>query len=178
MYWLRRPPYLRWVAAALLLVAGLAMELREAPSERYPFAAETIPPGGSIESSIDWRQIPIGLLPRWDAQVAGIAAMEIAVGDPILPSASVSFSVPADWWSVAIPLPTPAPPGSPIRLVLDDSGQVAEGVLIEAGIESGFETIGMVAFAPSDAPRVAVAAMNSALVVMIGVEGDGGGPTG
>lgn len=178
MFWLRRPPHLRWIAAVLLLMAGLAIELREAPRERYPFAAETILPGASIESSVVWRELPKGTLPLWDGEVTGVAAVEIAIGDPILPSALATFLVPSDWWSVAIPLPTPAPPGSPIRLVLGDEGQVVEGILIEAGVESGFETISMVAFAPSDATRVAAASSNSALVVMIGVGTNEHGPNG
>jgi hypothetical protein len=178
VYWLRRPPYLRWIIAGLLLVLGLMIELRPAQVERYPFAATTIAAGSALEASIDWRTVPIGLLPQWNGDVAGPARTEIAAGDPLLPSAIASFSVPAGWWSVAIPLPTPAPPGTPIRLVLEDAGAVVEGILLEAGIEDGFETVGMVAFSPSDAPRVAAASTNSALVVMIGVRGGADRPAG
>lgn len=178
MYWLRRPPYLRWIIATLLLVLGLMIEFRPTPVERYPFASDTIAAGAELGPSIEWRTVPIGLLPRWNGRVAGIAKTEIAAGDPLMPSAVASFWVPADWWSVAIPLPTSAPPGTLIRLVLGDAGEVVEGILLEAGIEDGFETVGMVAFSRFDAPRVAAASTNSALVVMIGVQGSAEGPTG
>ena len=175
MYWLRRPPYLRWITAALLLIAGLAIEFRQAPTERYPFAAATIPAGTALEQAIDWHRVPSGLLPPWPGAVGGIANTEIAAGDPMLPSTVATFAVPDDWWSVAIPLPTVAAPGTAIRLVLDSAGTVVEGVLLEGGIEDGFETIGMVAFAAADATRVAAAlgdaaaSTSNSLVVIIGV---------
>lgn len=175
---MRRPPYLRWITAALLLTVGLMIEFREGPTEQYPFAAATISAGAPVDSSVDWRTVPSGLLPEWNNTVGGIAKTEIAAGDPLLPSAAATFSVPRDWWTLAIPLPTTAPPGTPIRLVLDDAGTVVEGVLLEVGIENGFEMIGMVAFAPSDASRVAAASTSSALVVMIGLRDNEVGPTG
>jgi hypothetical protein len=178
VYWLRRPPYLRWITAALLLTVGLMIEFRGGPTERYPFAANTISAGAPVDSSVDWRTVPSGLLPEWTDAVGGIAKTAIAAGDPLLPSATATFSVPSDWWSLAIPLPTTAPPGTPIRLVLDDPDAVVEGVLLEAGIETGFEMIGMVAFAPSDASRVAAASGNGALVVMIGLRDSAAGPNG
>jgi hypothetical protein len=178
VYWLRRPPYLRWITAALLLAAGLVIGFQQAPTEQYPFAAETIPAGAPLEPAIDWRRVPSGLLPVWTGAVGGIAKTQIAAGDPLLPSTIATFFVPPDWWSVAIPLPTIASPGTPIRLVLDDAGAVVEGVLLEAGIEDGFETIGMVAFAPSDATRVAASSTSNSLVVMIGLRDSAVGPTG
>ncbi len=173
MYWLRRPPYLRWIVAALLVVAGFALETRGAATERYPFAAVTVAPGTSVESLVEWRDVPAGLLPRWDGPIVGVAAVGIAAGDPVLPSATASFSVPADWWSVAVPLPQPAAPGTPIRLMLDEMGGFVEGVLLDGGIDDGFQTIGMVAFPPSDAPQVATAVTDSALVVMVGLPSGG-----
>ena len=167
MFWFRRPPYPRWIAAALLLLAGLWLETRGPQLVEYPFASSPLAAGASLESSIEWRRVPAGLLPGWSGPVAGVAATTIQEGDPLLPSATASFSVPDDWWSIALPLPRPAAPGTRIRLVLEGNA-VVEGLLIEAGVDNGFETVAMVAFAPADAPLVAAASSNSALVVMMG----------
>jgi hypothetical protein len=169
MYWLRRPPYLRWFAAAFLLVLGFYMEMRPSPVEPYPFAAESIPMGSPIEQSISWRDVPQGLLPHWESPVAGIARSEILVGDPLLPSLTGKIVVPDDWWAVPLPLPIPAPPGTLLRLVLDGTDSVVEGLVVATGLDTGFETIGMVAFAPADALLVANGASHDALVVMVGL---------
>jgi hypothetical protein len=178
MYWLRRPPYLRWISACLLLTVGFVWETRDESREPYPFASESIAPGEVIDLSVDWRDIPAGLLPAWNGPVAGVAIATITGGDPLLPSAVGTFSLPPDWWSIAISLPQPAAPGTPIRLVTDASGATVEGILVESGIDDGFETIAMVAFAPADAPRVAAAASDNALVVMMGVPSGGLGGNG
>lgn len=173
MYWLRRPPYLRWFSACLLLTLGFAWETRGEPRETYPFADESIAPGAIVDLSVEWRDIPKGLLPAWRGPVTGVARTAINVGDPLLPSVISTFSVPPDWWSIAIPLPQPAAPGTPIRLVTDTSGATVEGILVASGIDDGFETVAMVAFAPADAPRVAAASSANALVVMMGVASSG-----
>lgn len=53
MYWLRRPPYLRWFGAALILLIGLLMDLRGPELETYPFAAEPIPAGSAVDGAIE-----------------------------------------------------------------------------------------------------------------------------
>jgi hypothetical protein len=158
------------------------------PVEPYPFAGEPIAAGSPIEESLTWRDVPRDLLPGWAGPVAGLARSRIDIGDPILPSAITNLAVPADWWAVPIPLPMETAPGTPLRLVLSGNDSffagtnaevtIVDGIVVEAGIDNGFETIGMVAFAPSDAPRVANAAAHDALIVMVGFGSNGIPPTG
>lgn len=178
MYWFRRPPYLRWLAAGFLLLLGIYFEMRPASVEPYPFAAEEIPTGSPIEQSISWRDVPQGLLPQWEGSVAGIAGSDILVGDPLLPTVLVEVVVPVDWWAVPLPLPTTTVPGTPLRLVLDGTDSVVEGIVVEAGIEAGLQSVGMVAFAPDDALRVAKAASHDALIVIVGLGSSATPPTG
>ena len=175
MYWLRRPPYLRWFSAALILIVGLAIEFRDDAVEPYPFAAQPIDAGADIGPSISWREVPRGLLPQWSGPVTGVAARDVPIGEPVTPSLLARTVVPKEWWSVPIPLPTAAAPGTPVRVVLQTTGTVVDGIVVESGIDTGFETVGMVAFSPTDAPQAAAAVADSALVVMIG-HGTGGDP--
>ncbi|MEA2000773.1 MAG: hypothetical protein U9N84_02640 [Actinomycetota bacterium] len=167
-------------------MTGLYLDMRPMPVESYPFAIEPIAAGSSIGDSLSWRDVPRGLLPSWEGPVAGLAGSQIAIGDPVLPSAITEHAVPADWWAVPVPLPMATAPGTPLRLLLNDvfatgtvaEGTIVDGIVVAAGIDTGFETIGMVAFAPVDAPRVANAAAHDALIVMIGFGSSDIPPTG
>jgi len=140
--------------------------MRTPPTVRYPFAATSISPGSSIDDSISWREVPAGLLPEWSESVGGISSTAIAADEPLLPSMAGNVLLPGNWWAVSLPLPTPVAPGTHIRVVLAD-GNIIEGVIIDGVVETGFTTTGTVAFAPDDAPLVALAASNDALVVMV-----------
>jgi hypothetical protein len=166
---MRRPPYLRWIAAGTVLLVGLLVETRAAPTVRYPFAEAPIAAGAAIDDAIVWREIPLDMLPEWPGAVAGIAVTGVAANDPILPSQIGGLRIPVDWWAVALPLPSPVAAGTHIRVVLLD-GTIIEGITLEGAIDTGFETTGTVAFAPTDAPLVAQAASNDALVVMIAAD--------
>ncbi|MDJ0923498.1 MAG: hypothetical protein QNJ77_02960 [Acidimicrobiia bacterium] len=168
MFWLRRPPYLRWIGAGLLLAIGVLIEFRPIPVERYPFAAEPLAAGTRIDEAIDWRDVPGGLMPAWAGAVSGIAAIDIETGDPLLPSVVADQATPTGWWSIPVPLVATVAPGTRVRLVAGYGGAILEGIVVEPGIDDGFETVAMVAFPPSDAPLAAAAAANDALVVMIG----------
>ena len=64
MYWLSRPSYWRWTAAILVVVASLYFELRPTPSVDHPFAGADLSAGSDVSTAlIDWRPVPIGMLP-------------------------------------------------------------------------------------------------------------------
>lgn len=178
MFWLRRPPYLRWIAAGLILLTGLMMDLRGPDLHPYPFAVDTIPVGTRIDDAIEWKDIPAGLLPQWDRRVSGIAGSNVANGDPLLPSMLTEATAPDGWWSVPVPLPIAVAPGTRLRVRYGPSGDIAEGVVVGALDHAGFEVIGTVAFPEEDAAMVAAATADDALVVMIahdsGAESPGG----
>ncbi len=168
MYWLRRPPFLRWLIAASLVVTGLAFEMDCGETERYPFAAAAIEAGSSIGEAIEWRDVPVGLLPAWLEPPGGIAGYDIGAGDPLVPNLRSSYTTPAGWWSIPMPLPVATVPGTPLRLLDSLTGEQMDGVVDKAGLDDGFETTAMVAFPPEAAPRAAQAVASDAFVVMIG----------
>ena len=178
MYWLRRPPYLRWFGAALILLIGLLMDLRGPELETYPFAAEPIPAGSAVDGAIEWREVGADVLPRWSGPVSGISEIDVAIGDPLLPSLLAEVAVPVDWWSVPLPLPVATAPGTRLRIRQGHNGAFLDGILVETGTDNGYEIVGMVAFPAHDAPKAAAAAADDALVVMVGHEGRGTVPDG
>jgi hypothetical protein len=149
-------------------VVGLLIEIRPTSTVSYPFASVDLAPGDPIEASIEWRSAPMGLLPMWDRDPTGPAAIRLTAGDPVLPSSIGTIPVPSGWWAVEIPIPGTGTVGTELRVILAD-GRIIEGVVVEAPIDNGFETVGMGAFAPNDAPLVATAAINDALTVMVGM---------
>ena len=47
-----------------------------------------------------------------------VAARDVPAGEPIVPSAvSGATTIPEGWWSVPVPLPATAVPGTPVHLV-------------------------------------------------------------
>ncbi len=171
VYWLRPPPYLRWLVAALLIVLGLGIEARDGNTESYPFAANAIAAGTEIAAFVEWRTVPAGLLPRWEEPLTGVASHDVPAGHPLLPGLSTDLAIPAGWWSIPVPLPVAAAPGTRLRLLNGVTGELVDGILTAGGADDGFETVAMVAFSPDDALRAAQTVTSDAFVVMIG-QGD------
>lgn len=137
VYWLRRPPYLRWVAAALLVGTAAWLDLRPDPTELRPFAAVDLQAGVTIEpSEIAWRRVPRGILPPLH-DPAGVVVRPVAAGEPLLPSSLALDRVPAPegWWTMEVRLPQGAVPGQPVQLIVlptDPAGvpQAVTGLVI------------------------------------------------
>ena len=162
----------------MIVAIGLLIEFREAALEPYPFAAEPLVAGHPIDDAIAWRDVPAGLLPQWNGPVSGIAAGRIDAGDPLIPTAVAEVLVPSDWWSIPVPLVAAVAPGTAVRLYSGNGGVILEGIVVEPGIDDGFETVAMVAFAPADAALASAAAASDALVVMIGQDRSTATPAG
>lgn len=176
MFWLRQPPYLRWIIAVVVLVAGIALDTRSAAVISYPFVTTDIHAGQSVTGQIEWRQIPERLLPGWDGEVAGYSVTDVSAGTPLLPELVTTSSVPEGWWSVALALPHAVGPGTRIRVSLGET--TVTGVLSGEVVDTGYEHIGPVAFAAEDAALVAAAAARGAVVVMIGSTSSDPAPAG
>ncbi len=170
MFWFRRPPYLRWVAAGGLVVVAFLMDLRDAAGEPYPFAARDVTAGESLDAgAVEWRQIPAGLLRQPDL-TAAVAARDLAEGEPILPAVLRSVrEVPDGWWAVPLAIPEQAAPGSALRLVVLDPPLVVDGVVVRAGAPGtfGVPEAGLVAVPGEDAVVVAGAAVRGELTVLV-----------
>ena len=68
MFWMSRPPYWRWLLAALVVAGAAYMDLAGPAAEAYPFVAKAAAAGEPVE--IEWRRIPQGLLPASGAPPA------------------------------------------------------------------------------------------------------------
>lgn len=170
MFWLTRPPYLRWAAAALLLVGALAWDVRGRSGVPYPFAAQPIAAGAIIgESDVEWLTVPDGLLTPPDLS-APIAARAIVAGEPILPSAvDAEAGVPDGWWAVPVALPAAAVVGSRVRLIATVSGIESDGLVVAAASTDllSISDAGLVAVPPEHATAVAGAAVDGTLIVLV-----------
>lgn len=166
MFWLSRPPYARWVLAGLVLIVGLAVELRGDPSVPHPFVTELIPVGETIdESKVRWEDVPAGLLEP--VHLPAIASRKILPGEPVpISEDSTDAGVPDGWWAVEVTLPTGTSPGMAVRLVTP--GATTEGVVVTTREGDFGEQTGLVAVPGPDADPIAVAALDASLVVMVG----------
>lgn len=170
MFWLTRPPYLRWVAAAAVVLAALLWDLRDRAESPYPFAASVIAAGTPItDSMVEWRNLPKGAIALPDLS-SPVAARDLPAGEPIVPSAvSETTVIPDGWWSVPVPLSTGAVAGTPVRLIDTASGVASDGIVVAAGTDDlmSLDTSGMVAVPPEAATAVAIAAREGSLVVLL-----------
>ncbi|MDP8958908.1 MAG: hypothetical protein M3N51_06860 [Actinomycetota bacterium] len=174
MYWFRRPPYLRWVAAALIVVAAVAVELRRPATTLHPFLKVAVTGGESLgEEAIEWREVPAGLLPLPELSGA-VAARAAPAGEPLLPSSVAvegQAAVPENWWALPLALPPRAFPGDPVQLVVVPIDPLEEplsvpGLVVERAVDSDDP------FAPSEpAGLVAVPGEASASVAAAAAEG-------
>lgn len=174
MYWLARPSYWRWAAAILLVGASLYFELRPTPSIEHPFAGADLTAGTDIrEAVVDWRSIPIGVLP--ETTLDGYLLVDVAAGQPLVPAMLDDAPlIPTGWWAVAVPVPEGSLPGAEVRLVVDVRGapRVVPGLLIRTFEEATIEgSTALVAIPEAEAGAVAAALADSALSVLVGPRG-------
>jgi len=170
VFWLTRPPYLRWAAAVLLIVAALIWDLRGRTGTPYPFAARPIARGAVIgETDLEWKTVPNGVLSMPDLS-ALIAARAIAEGEPILPSAvDTDGGTPEGWWAVPVALPAAAAVGARVRLIATDSGVESEGLVVATGSTDllSISDAGLVAVPPENAATIATASVAGDLIVLV-----------
>lgn len=170
MYWLTRPPLLRYLAAAMLIATGLAIELRPEPTLPHPFAMASIPPGTTItEADVRFRDVEAGLLPS--ISLPAIARVPIASGDPLIPAmlSAAGESAPEGWWSLEVPVPLGAVPGMDVLLVSDGLVEVT-GMIVAVlpGDDFGGGPIGLVAVPPDSTAAIATALNENRLVPLLG----------
>ncbi|MGI9585555.1 MAG: SAF domain-containing protein [Acidimicrobiia bacterium] len=166
---LSRPPYLRWAAAAFIVIAALLWDLNARATEPFPFAATTIESGQAItQDQIVWEDVPRGSLEHPNL-VGASALVGIIAGDPLTPSlVGAGAPIPDGWWSVPVRLPQGVASGTRVRLVFPD-GSLTDGVVVTPASQDDFgsERAGVVSVPGAAANEVAIAAASDALVVMI-----------
>ena len=162
VYWFRRPPYLRWIAASLIVTGALWMDLRGEPTEPRPFAVSSIAAGDRIvEEMLEYREVPVGVLPEVDAD--GYAVGPILPGDPLTPSViSDRDPLPDGWWAMEMEVPTGAGSGTELRLVIEGAAAVVPGLIttiVPAGQSAGWARDTAMVAVPSDQAALVATAL-------------------
>jgi hypothetical protein len=169
VFWLQPAPWARWLAAALILIGALWVEFRPSPAESHPFAVSDIAPGTVIDATnTEEHMVRSGLL---EPVAAGsVARSPIRNGDPVLASdvATDREVVPSGWYQVELRLPREARAGDEARLVLVDTGVMADAVVTSAADDDPLGThLGTVAVEPELADQVAIAVSGDRVTVLI-----------
>ena len=169
MLWLQTPPWGRWIAAGLIVLGALWVELRPQASVEHPFATEDIAAGAEIG---DWnsrlQRVPAEMLEP--VTLAGVALTDIAAGEPILASTvgAREEKIPNGWWTIEIALPGGAAPGDRAQVVLLDTGSVVPAVVATGVSDDPLGSgVGSVAVSGENAAEVAAATVNGRVAVMI-----------
>ena len=170
MLWLQTPPWGRWIAAGLIVLGALWVELRPQSSVEHPFATEDIAAGAEIG---DWNSRPQRVHAELLEPVilGGVVALtEIAAGEPILASSvgDREEKIPDGWWTIEMALPGGAAPGDRAQVVLLDTGSVVPAVVVTGGTDDPLGSgVGSVAVSGEHAAEVAAATVNGRVAVMI-----------
>lgn len=166
MFWLTRPPYLRWAVATAIVLVALWTEFRPPSTGPHPFALVDLPAGATVSAvDIEMREVPLGLLAPVDLPVT--LRRDVIAGQPLLSEpSSVTSSAPDGWWSVSMDLPVGVSKGTPIRLALTDA--VVDGIVIDEFEGSFGDHAGLVAVPPDTTGAVAAALRDGSVVVFVG----------
>lgn len=168
---MQRPPYLRWAAAGFLVLGAFLWDLRGTSTAPHPFLTAPVPAGEPIPSeSIEWQEVPAGLLPVADWET-GVAAADLNPGDPILPSSlSTAPPIPDDWWLVPVDVGAHARPGDAVLLVVIEPLTTIPGTVIVSQSGDVYATDfrpASVAVPGEAAPLVAAASRQGMLVTAV-----------
>lgn len=168
MFWLSRPPYVRWTLAALIVITGLVTEIAPESTTRHPFVVAPLAVGDTIDDAVVmWRDVPTGLLEP--VVLPAVASRPLEAGDPVLlgdGSAAGNTGIPDGWWGVEVDIPAGARSGMSVKLVT--GGAAVDGIVI-AVTEGDFgERTGLVAIPGDAAESVAAAALDTTVMVLVG----------
>jgi hypothetical protein len=146
------------------------VEVRPDPTVDHPFAVADIAPGIVVdETNTEKRPVPVGTFDS--VELGHTARVLIPAGDPILTTntGEGNEAVPPGWWVIEVSLPRSAVAGDPARLVLLDTGEVVDGVVVIPALDDPLGSgRGMVAVEPEPAAEAARAAAEGRVAVMIG----------
>lgn len=153
------------MGAGLAIAAALTLEFAPHATVSHPFTEEPTSPGQP--PTVEWREVPAGLLPPPDLEGA-VAARALPAGVPLLPTdLTVGAVIPSGWWTVGIELPAEAAPGTPVQIVLPQQATVP-GLVVqmrEADWASGSSPVALVAV-PGEQVAAVAAAGSDAIAVL------------
>jgi len=167
MFWLTRPPFLRWFAAAAVIAGAAYMDLTGPPGESYPFVAEPADTGQSV--AVEWRRVPRGVLPP-HADVSGVARQHLKAGTPLVAGLlEAAPVVPGNWWAVSVELPITATAGDDVMITTRAPDLQVVGIVVAPSTSTGFgsATPGLVAFPPDRAAAIANAIAEQRATILV-----------
>lgn len=172
MNWLARPPYLRWLAAAMVLLFSLVGDLRGMLAVEHPFAAGPLPAGTSVErDDVVMARVPAGLLPPVTLPLR--LARPVAAGEPLTPSLATPAGspAPAGWVSISLEVPGPVTAGDGVLLIgtATDGGPdlTVDGLVVSLQPGDGFSPAAALVAIPREAAAgVARAHLEGRLTVL------------
>ncbi len=173
MYWFARPPWIRWVLSATLVLTAFVVEINgPATSERW-FARSDITAGDELLPSMFRQvQVPDGLFPLIEPN--GFAETDIQAGDPLTAGhlSASDVSVPDDWWIIELAVPSHLRAGQEVLLVVlnDETSFTVNGlaVAVKTGSDpfGGHSASGSIAVPAASAATVAVASASGNVTVL------------
>lgn len=167
MFWLSRPPYLRWALAAVVVLTGVLIELRPPTTVPHPFAVRPIAIGEVVDdSSVVWREVPAGLLAP--TKLPLVSDRPIGVGEPVLGGDGPEqvSSIPDGWWAIEVGIPDGTRSGNTVRLVTATG--VADGVVVDVREGDFGERTALVAVPDAAVSMVAAAVLDATMAVLVG----------
>ena len=171
MYWLQRPPYLRWAAALALVAGALAWDLRPPSVEPRPFLTADVAAGDPVPAdAVEWRDVPTGLFPAADL-TRPVAAVDLTAGTPLVGAVLRSpVAAPAGWWEVPVAVGAHAAAGDEVLLVVVDPPTTVLGLVVTAqrGDPYSLDYVPAAVAVPAEsAPLVAAASAGGTLVAAV-----------
>jgi len=165
VFWFGRPPFLRWIAAAALIVGAAVVEFWPTDEAAYPFTSMPVEAGET--PSVEWRMLPSGTYPRVSFE-GMVASHAMSAGEPIAASdLRGPIGVPDGWWALALEVPFPLVPGMATQLVLGE-GVVVPGIVVAADDEDSFGTpTALIAVPGEEAAAVAAASTARQITVLV-----------
>jgi hypothetical protein len=174
VFFLTKPPLLRWAAATVLVLVALWADLRTDPTVPHPFALSDLAAGDTIElRDVQMRSVPPDLFDPVD--LPAVAGRAVGAGEPILASVldPSSIDVPDGWLAVELGVPGGTGPGSHVVAIIAHPESPAptshRGLVVSVDEGDGFGgLLATCAFPPEAASAVAVAAAEGRVSVLTG----------
>jgi hypothetical protein len=166
--WLDKPPWGRWLTAAILVLLAVWFEARPDRTVPHPFASADIGVGESLDATNTiMRDVPEGLLPP--VAGSGVARRPVRAGDPLSPAdVTDPKTSPLGWWSFPVELPSGARNGDRVLIVLLDTLETIEGVVSAGPSSDPFGSgRGSVAVPSERAAVAATAAVEGRIAILV-----------
>lgn len=172
MLWLQPPPFLRWLAAGILVAAAAWSEFAPAPGVEITVLATDVTAGTLlVPDLVETLRVAD---PGFETVAPhGVAQVDLRAGDPLLASMIGEASVPTDWVSIDAEVPEGARPGQAAVAIVTaaaDGNQPTEfpALVVKSARQDAFgDRIGSIAVPPEWAARAGQALAEGRLVIGI-----------